>query len=81
MDRSEGSTSLTNGQLELMVHRRMRFDDGERSLLLRNGSYVMRTSLPVGCCRGGGNLTVVRSSTRISGSTAVHGDTRNSRIT
>ena len=27
VDRSEGSTSLTDGQLELMVHRRMRFDD------------------------------------------------------
>ena len=28
VDRSEGSTSLTNGQLELMVHRRMMHDDG-----------------------------------------------------
>ena len=28
VDRSEGSTSLTNGQLELMVHRRMTHDDG-----------------------------------------------------
>ena len=28
VDRSEGSTSLTNGQLELMVHRRMLHDDG-----------------------------------------------------
>jgi lysosomal alpha-mannosidase len=30
VDRSQGSTSLANGQLELMVHRRMLFDDGER---------------------------------------------------
>ena len=28
VDRSEGSTSLSNGQLELMVHRRMMHDDG-----------------------------------------------------
>ena len=29
VDRSEGSSSLTNGQLELMVHRRLMHDDGE----------------------------------------------------
>ena len=29
VDRSEGSTSLHDGELELMVHRRLLFDDGE----------------------------------------------------
>ena len=29
VDRSEGGTSLVDGTLELMVHRRMLFDDSE----------------------------------------------------